>query len=256
MRFDLHTHTNRYSGCARATPQEMMEGAIRQGLDGVVITEHDTIWSEGEIEELQTAYPQLTILRGIEVHTARGEDIVVLGITDTSLFHRYMDDAVLGEIIEEYQGAAILAHPYRYRDEVSPEVLKLPLHAVEIASSNIRQYMQEPIAELIRKHGLRPIASSDAHWPENIGIYGVEFPHPVTSEGQLAAAIRKGAYRLFMNKERVKQVNDELREQISLAQRLLDQGYSTYEIRDLCGFSLSMLTALRAGRQVNLVTIP
>jgi len=50
MRFDLHTHTNRYSGCARATPQEMMEGAIRQGLDGVVITEHDTIWSEGEIK--------------------------------------------------------------------------------------------------------------------------------------------------------------------------------------------------------------
>ncbi len=255
MRFDLHTHTNRYSGCARATPEEMMEGAVKQGLDGVVITEHDIIWSEEEIKELQSSYPQLTILRGIEVHTASGEDIIVLGITDTSLFHRYMDDAVLGKIIEKYQGAAILAHPYRYRDEVSPEALKLPLHAVEVASSNIRQYMEEPIENLIRKYGLRPIVSSDAHWPENIGMYGVEFPYPVTSEAQLAAAIRKGAFRLFMNEKRVKQVNAELREQISLAQRLLNQGYSTYEIRDLCGFSLSMLTALQAGRKVNLISI-
>ncbi|NLY29523.1 MAG: PHP domain-containing protein [Firmicutes bacterium] len=255
MRFDLHTHTNRYSGCARATPEEMMEGAVKQGLDGVVITEHDIIWSEDEIRELQSSYPQLTILRGIEVHTASGEDVIVFGITDTSLFHRYMDDAALKEIIEKYQGAAILAHPYRYRDEVSPEVLNLPLHAVEIASSNIRQYMQGLIEDLIREYGLRPIASSDAHWPENIGIYGVEFSHPINSEAQLAAAIRKGAFRIFMNEDRVNQVNDELKEQISLAQRLLDQGYSTYEIRDLCGFSLSMLTALKAGRQVNLVSI-
>ena len=47
----------------------MMEGAVKQGLDGV-ITEHDIIWSEEEIR-LQSSYPQLTILRGIEVHTAR-----------------------------------------------------------------------------------------------------------------------------------------------------------------------------------------
>jgi len=256
MRFDLHTHTNRYSGCARATPEEMMEGAIKNGLDGVVITEHDIIWSEGEIKELRNAFPQLTILRGIEVHTASGEDIVVLGITDVSLFHRYMDDSELGEIIDKYRGAAILAHPYRYRDEIAPEALKLPLHAVEIASSNIRQYMQEPIQNLIREYGFRPIASSDAHWPENIGMYGVELSYPVTSETELAAAIRQGDYCLFMNEERVRQVNAELDGQISLAQRLLSQGYSTYEIRDLCGFSLSMLTALQAGRQVKLVTIP
>ncbi|MGI6566035.1 MAG: PHP domain-containing protein [Firmicutes bacterium] len=256
MRFDLHTHTSRYSSCARATPEEMMAGAVEQGLDGIVITEHDTIWSEAEIRELQHSYPQLTILRGIEVHTASGEDIVVLGITDASLFHRYMDDAVLGEIIDKYQGAAILAHPYRYLDGVSPEALRLPLHGVEVASSNIRQHMQAPIAGLIRKHGLRPIASSDAHWPENVGLYGVEFLHPVTSETELAAAVRKGAFRLFMNEERVRQVNTELNEQVSLARRLLNQGYSIYEIRDICGFSQSMLAALQAGKQVHLVSIP
>ena len=233
-----------------------MAGAIEQSLDGVVITEHDTLWSEAEIEELRKVFPQLMILRGIEVHTATGEDIVVFGITDSSLFHRYMEDAILGKIIEEYQGAAILAHPYRYRNLVSPESLKLPLHGVEIASSNIRQYMQEPTSRLMRKHGLRPIASSDAHWPDNMGLYGVEFPYAITDERQLAMAIQEGDYQIFMNAPRVKQINTELENEISLARRLMSQGYSTYEIRDLCGFSLSMLTALRAGQEVNLITVP
>ena len=70
MRFDLHTHTNRYSSCGRATPWEMMTAAIEHSLDGVVITEHDTLWGEAEIEELREAFPQLVILRGIEVHAA------------------------------------------------------------------------------------------------------------------------------------------------------------------------------------------
>lgn len=256
MRFDLHTHTNRYSSCGRATPEEMMTGAIEQSLDGVVITEHDTLWGEAEIQELREAFPQLAILRGIEVHTATGEDIVVFGITDSSLFHRYMEDAILGEIIEEYQGAAILAHPYRYQNTVSAASLQIPLHGVEIASSNIRQYMQEPTSRLIKEYNLRPIVSSDSHWPENIGLYGVEFPYPVTDEYQLAAAIRQGDFRLFMNRPRVKQINTELEDEISLARRLMSQGYSNYEIRDLCGFSLSMLGALRANQEVKLITIP
>jgi predicted metal-dependent phosphoesterase TrpH len=256
MRFDLHTHTNRYSSCARATPEKMMAGAIKQNLDGIVITEHDVLWSKEEIQELREAFPQLIILRGIEVHTATGEDILVLGITEPSLFHRYMEDATLGEIIEEYQGAAILAHPYRYRDTVSSESLQLPLCAVEIASSNIRQYMAEPTFRLIERNKLRPIASSDAHWPENMGLYGVEFPYPVTNERQLAMAIRQGNSKMFMNEPRVKQINTQLENEISLARRLMSQGYSTYEIRDLCGFSLSMLTALKAGQEVQLITIP
>jgi predicted metal-dependent phosphoesterase TrpH len=233
----------------------MMAGAIEHNLDGIVITEHDILWSEEEIRELRETFPRLVILRGIEVHTATGEDILVLGITETSLFHRYMKDATLGEIIKEYQGAAILAHPYRYRSTVSPQSLQLPLHAVEIASSNIRQYMAEPTSQLLEDRQLQPIASSDAHWPKNVGLYGVEFPYPVTTERQLAMAIRQGDFKMFVDGPRVKQINTQLESEISLAQRLMNQGYSTYEIRDLCGFSLSMLTALKAGQEVQLINI-
>ncbi len=256
MRFDLHTHTDRYSGCARATPDEMISGAIAQSLDGIVITEHDALWDEEEVEGLREAFPQLSILRGIEVSTASGEHVLVLGIMDDSLFHPHMDDAILGEIIEEYQGAAILAHPFRYRDTVSPESLMLPLHCVEIASSNIRKYMEAPITRLVNERNLRPIASSDAHWPDNVGLYGVEFPYPVNTERQLAAAIRSGDFTMFMNEPRVRQLNSKLAEEIPLARRLMSQGYSIHDIRQLHGFSMSMLRALKNGQEVELLTVP
>ena len=254
MRFDLHTHTNRYSACGKATPEEMMAAAIEYGLDGIVITEHDVMWSQAEIDELQAAFPQLTILRGIEVNTASAEHILVFGITDPTLFSKYMEDAALGEIIEEYQGAAILAHPYRYGDTVPSEALALPLHAIEVASNNIRAHMEPPTYSLVQSLGIPAAASSDAHWPENVGLYGVEFPGPITNEKQLAAAIRKGDFRIFSDPTRIDNMNLKLKKEISLARRLRDQGYSDYEIRDLYGLSLSMLTALRAGRSVDFVT--
>jgi hypothetical protein len=114
----------------------------------------------------------------------------------------------------------------------------------------------EPEEELeLEDRQLQPIASSDAHWPKNVGLYGVEFPYPVTTERQLAMAIRQGDFKMFVDGPRVKQINTQLESEISLAQRLMNQGYSTYEIRDLCGFSLSMLTALKAGQEVQLINI-
>ncbi|NLJ86824.1 MAG: PHP domain-containing protein [Firmicutes bacterium] len=254
MRFDLHTHTNRYSACGKATPQEMMAGAIDHSLDGIVITEHNVLWSEEEINELRAAFPKLVILRGIEVTTAHGEHVLVFGITDPSLFTEHMEDSVLGEIIAEHQGAAMLAHPFRYHDEIHPDTMAMPLHAIEIASSNIRKHMQGPIDALVKSLGIPAAASSDAHWPENLGLYGMEFPYRINTEQELAAAIRKGDFTIFADTARVNQMNLELGKEISLASRLMDQGYSDRQIRDLYGSSMSMLQALRAGKEVELVT--
>ena len=194
MRFDLHTHTNRYSACGKASPEEMMAGAIEYGLDGIVITEHDTLWSQREIDQLQSAFPQLVILRGIEVNTAGGEHVLVYGITDPTLFTKYMDEGLLAEVIRENQGAAILAHPYRYSDTVSSGTLTLPLHGIEAASHNIRAHMETSIYALAKDTDIPVAASSDAHWREAVGLYGVEFPYNITDEKQLAAAIKKGEF--------------------------------------------------------------
>lgn len=230
-----------------------MAAAITYDLDGIVITEHNVLWSQEEIDELQGLFPQLVILRGIEVTTASSEHVLVFGITDPTLFTNRMDDAVLGQILKERQGAAILAHPYRYSDVVPQQTLELPLNAVEAASNNIREHMEPPTYALIERLGIPAAASSDAHWPENVGLYGVEFPTPITNEEELAQAVRAGEFDVFYDKRRIDTMNTALEKEISLAKRLWTQGYSNEEIRDAYGMSFSMLEALQVGRSVRYV---
>ena len=109
MRFDLHTHTNRYSACGKATPQEMMAGAIDHSLDGIVITEHNVLWSEEEINELRAALPEAGDLARALRSPLHMANTFWFSNKDPSLFTEHMEDSVLGEIIAEHQGAAMLA---------------------------------------------------------------------------------------------------------------------------------------------------
>ena len=51
---DLHLHTRRYSPCAELVPpEEIASSARRAGLSGVVLTDHDVLWSIEETKELR-----------------------------------------------------------------------------------------------------------------------------------------------------------------------------------------------------------
>ena len=65
MKVELHLHTFRYSGCSTATPQQLMAELIRCGYEAVYITEHDTMWSDWEIDNLQKEFPQIRIFPGV-----------------------------------------------------------------------------------------------------------------------------------------------------------------------------------------------
>src|SRR5690242_10915035 len=52
MKFDHHLHTARHSPDSSIDPRELVARAREIGLDGVVITEHDYQWEEGELAEL------------------------------------------------------------------------------------------------------------------------------------------------------------------------------------------------------------
>ena len=89
MKVELHLHTRRYSGCATATPAEMMRTLIAAGYEAVYITEHDAVWSAAEIAELQEAFPPIRIFPGVELSVGTGvmplQHLLVLGTTDPDL---------------------------------------------------------------------------------------------------------------------------------------------------------------------------
>src|SRR5437879_13811612 len=69
MKFDLHLHTTRHSPDSRMDPFALCRRAETIGLDGFVITEHDWLWTETELDELRRGHPRLVILAGIEVRS-------------------------------------------------------------------------------------------------------------------------------------------------------------------------------------------
>ena len=57
-------------------PFVMCRRARAIGLDGVVITEHDWLWTETELDVLRQMHPDLVILAGIEVSAYEGHFLV------------------------------------------------------------------------------------------------------------------------------------------------------------------------------------
>ncbi len=81
MKFDLHLHTSRHSPDSQMDAVTMLLRARQLGLDGLVITEHDWLWTEAELETLRALAPGLVVLAGIEV-SAREGHFLVYGVTN------------------------------------------------------------------------------------------------------------------------------------------------------------------------------
>jgi len=84
MKVELHLHTSRYSGCATATPFELMEALIGYGYDAVFVTEHDTVWPDWELRQLQEEFQDIRILPGVELTLGpdQTQHLLVLGTQD------------------------------------------------------------------------------------------------------------------------------------------------------------------------------
>ena len=132
MKFDLHMHTARHSPDADSDPFELVRAALKAGLDGIVITEHDFLWPEEELEELRAAAPQLVILAGVEV-TGRGGDMLCYGVTDPLALPRGIAWGELTRAVHRQGGACVAAHPNRWNQPFE-RLMPVPMSKYNVMS--------------------------------------------------------------------------------------------------------------------------
>src|SRR5438552_14101385 len=108
MKFDLHMHTRRHSPDGQIDPFRLLRRAREVGLDGIVITEHDWLWTEEELEELRAAAPGLVVLTGIEVSAWEGH-FLVYGVHNPFTLPRGMRVAALCREVHNQSGAVVAA---------------------------------------------------------------------------------------------------------------------------------------------------
>ena len=168
LKIDLHVHT-RFSRDSKTTLREVVLYAKMRKLDGVAITDHDTVEGAAALSREDTG---LIIIPGIEVSTSRGH---ILGLNVTTPIPKGLDPAETVEMIHEAGGIAVAAHPlavYKKGLGARRSLSALRLDAVEVVNSSVFPFFL--LTPLSRRLSLRldlpQTGGSDAHIPEAIGL--------------------------------------------------------------------------------------
>ncbi|MHA1129578.1 MAG: CehA/McbA family metallohydrolase [Candidatus Helarchaeota archaeon] len=176
-KFDLHIH----SSCSRHktwgidginTPQEIVEMAVRKGLDGIAITDHNTLQgSQKAINYVKEKGFDLFIFPGAEIRSELG-DILAFGITEDIHPKRSIFETI--DAIKDQGGIAVAAHPYKYNSKIGQFLEKYSSNprfdAIEVFNANIRKTANYQAFELAETLKLPGIAGSDAHYYKNLGL--------------------------------------------------------------------------------------
>ncbi len=193
---DLHVHTRRFSPCAEAlNPDQLHLAMVRCGLHGLVITEHDHLWSAEEIAALNVKLNNRRIYRGVEVSSRNGH-FVVIGLNGLEGIARGIGVDDLVHVARSHNGAVIWAHPHlHYNNTPSPmaaNAMPAGIHAVEVASGLTTGNNTVEATAFAQEMGWATVGGSDAHVLSQVGCAYTLFPNLPADEKALAAAIRTG----------------------------------------------------------------
>jgi predicted metal-dependent phosphoesterase TrpH len=192
MKFDLHIHTARHSPDSAIDPLALVRRARAVGLDGIVITEHDWLWTEEELDELRAAEPGLVVLAGIEVSCREGH-FLTYGVTNPFALPRGIGVARLCCEVHRQGGAVVAAHPFRWRQRFD-DILRRErpdLDGLELMTNNMDDDGRRRAAAIHRDRQLAGLGSSDAHREEVVGVCYTAFDAPIATSVDLVAAIRQ-----------------------------------------------------------------
>src|SRR5438876_7061058 len=191
MKFALHLHPTRHSPDSQMDPFALCRRAREIGLDGVVITEHDWLWTEEELRALRELHPDLVILAGIEV-SAREGHFLAYGVQDPFAVPRGIGVAVLCKEVHRQGGAVVAAHPFRWGQPFA-DILQREqpeLDGLELMTSNMDADCRRRAAEIKRGRPLAGLGSSDAHREEVLGFCYTDFDAQIRNSQDLVEAIR------------------------------------------------------------------
>lgn len=207
MLIDLHTHSYPHSDDSFMSVDELIEGSKSLGLDGICLTDHDTFWTDEQIQDLSSKHNFL-VLPGCEVNTEAGH-VLVYGLSKYEFgMHR---PEFLKASVEHAGGAMIAAHPYRRRFIEEPaekpgvreEMLERArgdeffqmCQGIEALNGRGLAIQNGFSLELGGRLSASMTAGSDAHKVEQIGTVATEFQNPISCLQDLIRELQGGRYQ-------------------------------------------------------------
>lgn len=202
MLIDLHTHTHPLSLCSGLSPLELVARSRAGGLDGVCLTEHDTLWSAEDLARVADATGFL-LLRGVEVSTAQGH-VLVYGLSAWSdIYGIEWSVRRLREMADDQGAFIVKPHPLRDGDfTVRPDGFLLPggeerlafFDALEILNGGESDRANALATAIAQTYGLKGVAGGDVHMAAEVGRCATRFAREIRSESDLVTELRAGRF--------------------------------------------------------------
>lgn len=167
LTLDLHVHTV-HSGDSPCRVDEAISAGKEQGLDGIAITDHNSVEALDEALEIG-GKSDFLVIPGIEISSDAGH---VLGLGVRERINRGLSAKETVQRIHEEGGIAVSAHPFCLGPKpFSP--LKADFDAIEVFNS--RRYMGNRLARKYASENDIPFAAgSDSHFKEEVGLAGIK----------------------------------------------------------------------------------
>jgi len=163
MRLDLHNHT-RYSPDSRVSPTDLVARARQLRLDGIAITDHNSV---AGIREAEAVAGDLIILPGIEISTRSGH-VIAYGVREP-----IPRDLSVGETVERITalgGVAVAAHPYRFWSGVGEAALsEARFAAYETCNARTLRRGNERAHARAAARSVGQTGGSDSHFLDEVG---------------------------------------------------------------------------------------
>ncbi len=164
MRLDLHNHT-RYSPDSRVAPADLVRVAREAGLDGVAITDHNSVGGIREAEE--AAGTEFIVIPGLEISTKSGH-LLAYGVRE--VVPRDLGVAETVRRIEALGGVAVAAHPYRFWSGLGEAALsEASFVAYETCNARTLRRGNERARALALARKVGQTGGSDSHFLDEVG---------------------------------------------------------------------------------------
>jgi hypothetical protein len=190
-------------------PDHLIEEALRVGLTGVNITEHDRMWETWDLGPFRKKHEGVFVSNGMEVSTDMGH-ILAIGLKGYSPGIRRLQK--LREVADEQGAFLVVAHPFRHffdpvhfrREGKEPFALtpeqaaRLPVfqlvHGIEVlngCNTPRENYFALQVAKTLGKPGT---GGSDAHSRQGIGYFVAVFDEALESQEHMVQQLHLGRF--------------------------------------------------------------
>lgn len=191
MLIDMHVHEMRNSSDSFMSLEEIVEKAKIIGLDGVCITDHESMGLR-DYAEFYSKKNNFPIFVGAEYLTKEG-DILVFGIDKLPKQYKLPAQEFI-DYVNLKGGVCIAAHPFRNNNRGLGENLKKVkgLSGIEVLNASTSSEANNIAMRYSKDLGIAAFGASDAHDLIQLGKYATRFFDNIKNVSQLVEAIKMG----------------------------------------------------------------